>query len=317
MQFVKATKTQAKARIALVGPAGSGKTMTALKLATAIADGKRIALIDTEHGSASKYADKFDFDSLQLSSFSPDTYVEAIHAAEDAGYGVLIIDSLSHAWSGKDGALEMVDQAAARQRTENRFTAWRDVTPKHNALVEAIVGSSLHIIGTMRSKTEYIIESVERNGRTIQAPRKVGLAPIQRDGVEYEFDIVGELDADNTLVITKTRLAELTGAVIQKPNGQLGETIKAWLTDGARVIVAPGVFSSPEHAIKWSLDNGAFDGADIAATAYHALKEERKPENAKDMARIWSTEVRRLVAEKQLQQTDFLASSVMPATTGK
>src|SRR5262245_23418069 len=105
--FVKATKTQAKLRMALYGPAGSGKTWTALALAIGLAKGGKIALLDTEHTSAVKYADKFDFDTLALESFHPQKYMDAIQAAEQAGYAVLVIDSLSHAWSGKDGALEL------------------------------------------------------------------------------------------------------------------------------------------------------------------------------------------------------------------
>ena len=125
LAFQKATKRQAKLRMALIGPSGSGKTFTALTLATAL--GKRVGVIDTEHGSASKYADRFAFDCLNLTSFSPGTYVEAIAAAAAAGFDVLIIDSLSHAWSGKDGALEQVDKKAAASRSGNSFTAWRDV----------------------------------------------------------------------------------------------------------------------------------------------------------------------------------------------
>lgn len=226
-QFQPATKRQARLRLALIGPAGSGKTYTALKVARRL--GGRVALIDTERGSASKYADAFKFDTLQLTTFSPETYVEAIHAAEQAGYDVLIIDSLSHAWVGKGGALEMADQAA-RGSGENRFTAWRHVTPKHTALVDAMTGTTMHVIATMRSKMEYAIDKDER-GKSV--PRKVGMGPIQREGMEYEFDVVGDLDQENTLIITKTRCLTLAGATISKPGDELADTLKAWLTDGA------------------------------------------------------------------------------------
>lgn len=229
--FRKATKQQAKLRMALIGPSGSGKTYTALRIASHL--GERVAVIDTERGSASKYADKFEFDVLELDSFHPQRYIEGIQAAEAEGYDVLIIDSLSHAWSGKDGALELVDKAAKRMQSSNTFAAWRDVTPLHNALVDAMLQSRLHLIVTMRAKTEYIVEKDERTGKSV--PRKVGLAPIQRDGLEYEFDVVADMDLDNTLIVSKSRCEALSGAVIPKPGEEVADTLKAWLTDGAPI----------------------------------------------------------------------------------
>jgi len=239
--FTKATKEQIKARIALIGPSGSGKTYTALRLATALGD--RIAVIDTENNSASLYADEFNFDTLALDSVSPQTYVQAIHAAERAGYDVLIIDSLSHAWAGKDGALAMADQAAKKYRG-NTFAAWRDVTPHHNALVDALIHCQSHLIVAMRSKTEYIIET--EKGKMV--PKKVGMAPIQRQGMEYEFDIVGDLDLDHNLVISKTRCKALDGQVITLPGEELGQTILAWLADGAEPPPAPEPTAQSEEA---------------------------------------------------------------------
>lgn len=235
MAFQKATKKQAKLRLALIGPSGSGKTYTALTLVTHLVPGGRVALIDTERGSASKYADLFDFDVQELGSFHPQRYIEAIHEAQAAGYDVLIIDSLSHAWMGKDGALELVDKAAKRNPSGNSFAAWRDVTPLHNALVDTMVATRLHIIVTLRSKMEYVQEKDDK-GKTVI--RKVGLQPVQRDGLEYEFDVVGDLDQDNTLVVTKTRCSALHNAVISKPNHELAETLAAWL-DGEPVPDTP------------------------------------------------------------------------------
>jgi hypothetical protein len=225
--FRPATKRQAKMRLALDGPSGSGKTYSALAVATAL--GGRIALIDTEHRSASKYAnDPFKFDELSLETFEPRTYVKAILAAEKEGFDVLIIDSLSHAWAGKGGALEQVDMRAGVGG--NKFAAWRDVTPMHNELVETILRAKLHIIATMRTKTEYAVDKDERGKTTV---RKLGLAPVQRDGVEYEFDVVGDLDQQHRLHITKTRCATLDDAIIDKPGEQLAKTLIAWLSDGA------------------------------------------------------------------------------------
>ena len=230
--FKPATKTKAKARISLTGPSGSGKTYSALLIARGLGD--RIALVDTERGSASKYAGEIgvDFDVLELERHHPNDYIAAIDAAAEAGYDVLIIDSLSHAWAGREGALELVDRATKRLGTANSFQAWGEITPLHNLLVDAIVGAPLHIIATMRSKTEYVIEAVEKNGRTINVPRKVGTAPVQRQDTEYEFDIVADLRIDHTLVVSKTRCRTLDGATIAKPGVELGVTVRQWLDDG-------------------------------------------------------------------------------------
>lgn len=234
MAFTRATKRQSKLRLALIGPSGCGKTYTALTLAGAL--GEKVAVIDTEHGSASKYADLFGFDVEELDSFAPAVYVKAIREAEAAGYDVLVIDSLSHAWMGKDGALEQVDRAAKRSQSGNSFAAWRDVTPQHNALVEAMIASRLHLIVTMRAKMEYSQEK-DSKGKTII--RKVGLAPIQRDGLEYEFDVVADMDLDNTLMVSKTRCPALNGAIIEKPDASFADVLKAWLSDGAEYVAPP------------------------------------------------------------------------------
>lgn len=228
--FQQARKSQAKLRLGLVGPAGSGKTMTALRIANGIAGGRKIAVIDTEHGSASLYAGTFDFDCCNLESFEVEKYIDALKEAEEAGYHVVIIDSLSHAWSGKGGILEFVDSAGKRNAGGN-FSAWRDATPRHNRLVEAILASKCHIIVTLRSKTEYVVESV--GGRT--TVRKVGLQPIQREGMEYEFTVCGDVSSDHDLMITKTRFTFLKDAVIREAGEDLGKQLAKWLEDGDEV----------------------------------------------------------------------------------
>ncbi len=227
-EFKPATRENLKARIALVGPSGSGKTFTALVLAQALAQGGTVGVLDTERRSASKYAGRFAFHALDLPEHSPANYVKAIQAAERAGISVLVIDSLSHAWMGKGGALEQVDQAARRSKG-NSFAAWRDVTPQHNALVEAILGADCHVIATMRAKTDY---AMEQDGKGRTQVRKVGLAPIQRDGVEYEFDIVADIDPDHNFMVTKSRCEDLDGAVINRPGPEVGARILSWLTEG-------------------------------------------------------------------------------------
>lgn len=239
MGFQKATKKQAKARIGIIGPSGSGKTYTALRLATAI--GKKVALIDTEHGSASKYADKFDFDVMELFDYHPQNYINGIKEAEAAGYDVLVIDSLSHAWAGTGGILDIVDTITVKSKSGNAFTTgWREATPIHNNLIDTILGAKLHIIATMRSKTEYVLEDDGKGGKR---PRKVGMAPVQRDGMEYEFDIVGDMDQEHNFIISKTRCDLLDGKVFNKPGEDLAAIILQWLSDGEE-------FNPLEHEVK-------------------------------------------------------------------
>ncbi len=255
--FQKATKAQAKARVAIHGPSGSGKTYTALVLARALAgpNGK-IAVIDSERGSASKYSDLFEFDCCNLDSFSPEDYVRAIEFADNSGYAVCVIDSLTHAWSGKNGALELVDKAKARN-SGNQFTAWRDVTPMHNALVDAMLQSPMHVIATMRVKTEYVMEQNEKGK---MAPKKVGLAPVQREGMEYEFDLVCDMNVEHKCMVGKTRCAAIDGEVWTKPKGKDFQPFIDWLSDG----VAPAAKPKPVEGAKDVLRRELCEWANIA-----------------------------------------------------
>lgn len=228
LTFKKATKTQSKLRLSIAGPAGAGKTFTALKLATEM--GGKIAVIDTERGSASKYSDMFEFDVLELDDFHPEKYIEAMQAAEKAGYEILIIDSTTHEWNGKNGILELHEAAIQRQRTKNSYTAWADVTPLHTRFIDAILGSKCHIIASVRSKVEYV---QDKNDRGQTEVRKVGMASIQREGMDYEYDIQIELSIEHVGVITKTRCAALDGKTFKKPGRELAEILVAWLSDGA------------------------------------------------------------------------------------
>src|SRR4029077_1984315 len=224
LQFRKAVKHGAKLRLAVCGPSGSGKTYTLLKLATEL--GNPVAVVDTEQGSASKYADIFEFDVLELNSYDPRKLVALIDAAAGR-YQVLCVDSLSHFWMGKDGELDLVDRIARRAQSNNSFGAWKQVTPMHNELIDRIIGAPMHVLVSLRAKTEWVLERDEKTGKT--APRKVGLAPVMRDGIEYEFDVCGEMDQENTLIITKSRCPKLTGGVFGKPGKELAEILKEWL----------------------------------------------------------------------------------------
>lgn len=227
MAFQKAVKRESKLRMSLAGPAGAGKTWTALTLATSMANGEQFAVLDTERGSASKYADDFSFDVMELDNFDPRNYVKAIRDAEEAGYSVLVIDSLTHAWNGTGGLLDIVDQIARRKYSGNTFAAWKDATPLQNQLIDAITASKLHIIVTMRSKQEYESQKNEKTNKT--EVKKLGMAPIQRDGMEYEFDIVADMDIDNNMIIQKSRCSKLSGQIISKPDGKVADTLKEWL----------------------------------------------------------------------------------------
>jgi hypothetical protein len=237
IQIKKAVKYDAKLRLSIAGPSGSGKTWTSLTLATAMSGDKGICVIDTERGSASKYADLFTFDVIELDTFSPLLYVEAIQAVEEAGYGVLVIDSLSHAWNGTGGLLEIVENIAQRKYSKNTYVAWKDATPLQNALIDALTRANLHIIVTMRSKQEYVLEKNERTGK--MEPRKAGMAPIQRDGLEYEFDVHVDMDIDNTMIVQKSRCSALAGQVIPKPDARVAETLKTWLSGAPAPVTTP------------------------------------------------------------------------------
>lgn len=238
--FQPATREAAKARIALCGPSGSGKTYTALVLASNL--GSKVAVVDTEHGSAAKYATtaetpepgRFRFDNQCPVRFDPRELSKTLAQAAEHGYDVVVVDSLSHYWFGPGGVLELVDEAAKRARG-NSFAGWKDVRPYERQIIASLLGYPGHVIVTMRTKTEWVVEEDER-GR--KQPRKVGTRPEQRDGIEYEFDIVGDLDQDNTLVISKSRCFELSGAVVRKPGPDLAKQVRAWLDDGVSLPTA-------------------------------------------------------------------------------
>lgn len=238
MGFQKAVKTKSKLRLALAGLAGAGKSKSGLKIASAISalmrkhghgEG-RIAAIDSEKGSLSLYADQHDFDVIELESFSPLTYVEHLKLAAREGYDIILVDSLSHAWAGKDGALDKKDQAA--ERGGNSWTAWRDITPMHNALVDTMLNSPAHIIATMRQKMEYVQET---NAKGKVEIRKVGLQSIQREGMEYEFTLVGDINLDHVMKISKSRCDGYidVGQQFEKPGEAFAERVYAWLMNGA------------------------------------------------------------------------------------
>jgi hypothetical protein len=273
--FKKAVKRESKLRLSVSGPSGSGKTYTSLAIATGL--GGKIAVIDTERGSASKYADLFEFDVLNLEPpYHPDRFLSAILAAEKAGYEICIIDSLSHAWVGPGGVLEIVDEES-RKTKGNTYVAWSKGTPLQNKLVDGITRSKMHVIGTMRSKTEYTLEQGP-NGKS--TPKKVGMAPIQRDGFEYEFDIGFEMTLDNEAIVTKSRCFALSGRIFSQPGANVAEILKTWLSGDASVPVrqrfldamnASAAFSTNEERGAWIKAQTGKTGRELSDAEMEAL----------------------------------------------
>jgi hypothetical protein len=216
--FVKAHKRQSKARIVITGPTGSGKTYSALSVAAAL--GKRVAVIDTEQGSASLYSDQFDFDVLELNGdYHPQRYVEAIKAAAAAGYDVCVIDSITHEWNGKNGVLEIAG---------GKFTGWKDARPAHEAFVQCVVSmrTKMHIIATARSAMEYVQE-VDSTGKKVV--NKIGMEAKTDKDMTYEFDVQGEMDHQHNMHIGKTRCSALDQQSFYKPGKELATILLNWL----------------------------------------------------------------------------------------
>ncbi len=263
----RATKCRAKLRLGMSGPAGSGKTYSALLIAHGL--GGPIGMIDTEHGSGDLYADLLPegYDVLRLEPpFTPGRYIDAIHALEAAGVQTIIIDSLSHAWSGEGGSLDRHGKIA--DRSGNSWQAWRQVTPEHNALVEAILQSPCHVIATMRAKTEYVQEKDERTGR--QTVRKIGLAPVMRDGIEYEVTIFMELDSQHLAHVGKDRTRLFDGMIL-RPDADTGRELLAWLDSGAQEPVRTGLSEAQRAHLRQAIEQAeSVDG--LYKTFAHAYR---------------------------------------------
>jgi len=220
-KFKKAEKSNCKIKMALQGSSGSGKSYSALLIAYGLTnDWSKVAVIDTENGSAHLYSDLGNYSVLNLSApYTPEAYSEAIDAAVKNGFECLIIDSLSHEWNGSGGILDIHSNIPG-----NSFTAWAKVTPRHTAFVQKILESNIHIIGTMRSKTDYVLS--EKDGK--MRPEKIGLKAVQREDAEYEFTLVFEINQKHFATVSKDR----TGLFKNKPElvltAEVGKTIAAW-----------------------------------------------------------------------------------------
>lgn len=229
-EFKKATKAAAKLRMVLHGPSGSGKTFSALSIAKHL--GERVAVIDTEQGSASKYADLFDFDVCEIfGTYNPRHLIEGLKAAA-AGHDVVVLDSATHFWHGEGGFLWLVDREAKRSQASGKkydqFGGWKIVDPLYRELVTVMLNLPCHLIVCVRAKTEY--------GRDDKGKiEKLGMKPEFREGFEYEMDVEGALDIQHNLTISKTRINALDGELFVKPGKDLAVKMNAWLNSGTAV----------------------------------------------------------------------------------
>lgn len=231
MQLRKAERKQVKMRLGLSGASGFGKTYSALLLASGLAEWDKIAVIDTENGSAELYSHLGEYNVLPLKeSFSPENYIKAIQACEKAGMELIIIDSISHEWEGKGGCLEIVESYGGR------YQDWAKVTPRHQAFVQAILQSPCHVITTVRRKQDYEMTKDKEGKMQVQ---KAGLKEITRDGFEYELTLSMELLNDKHVAkASKDR----TGLFMGKPEfvitAETGKLIKEWCESGAALDVS-------------------------------------------------------------------------------
>lgn len=241
----KAQKHSVKLKMAIQGPSGSGKTEGALALAKNFIPNAKVLVVDTENDSASLYADRYEFDTISLSApYTSDRYRKAMQAAIDGGYDVLIVDSLTQQWDGEGGILRR-KEALDRQPGSNSYTNWSTYTPEHTAFVEFIKQLPIHTICTLRTKQEYVLEP---NAKGKQTPRKVGLAPIQRDGLEYEFTIVFEVGMGHQATSSKNRTTLFSDdESLDLTSPEIAGQVRDWLANG----LPPRYVSTMEIAELW------------------------------------------------------------------
>jgi hypothetical protein len=221
MQIIKAQGKQAVIKMAIQGPSGSGKTYSSLLIAYGlVGDWDKIAVVDTENNSSHLYSHLGNFNVLSLlEPFSPERYMEAIETCEKAGMKVIIIDSISQEWEGNGGIIETHGNMAG-----NSFTNWNKVTPRHNAFVQKMLQSQCHIIASIRSKQDYVL--TDKNGKMV--PEKVGLKGVTRDGMDYEFTIVLDVDIKHQATASKDRTGLFINPLPFLINESTGNKIKIW-----------------------------------------------------------------------------------------
>lgn len=270
MAFVKAKKEKIWTKVLLGGSSGSGKTYSALRLATGLAKkcGSGIAAIDTEAGRIRYYANEFDFSDMQLTEpFTPEKYIEAINDAVSSGFKVLIIDSISHEWNY---CVDIHDKMPG-----NSWTNWSKVTPRHDAFMEKILQAPIHIIATVRGKDEYVLE--EKNGK--QTPKKVGLGFKQRDGVEYNYTATFNIAQDTHIAeATKdnTHIFEGRYEVLTEKDG---EALYDWANTGEDF--AFNISKAQQDIINLATELGGSKDPDVTKATISILGE-ANPKNCTD-----------------------------------
>ena len=263
MEIKKAQRMKAKLRLGIAAPSGAGKTYSALLMAFGL--GGKVGLIDTEHGSGHLYAHLGDYDVIGLEApYTVAKYTQAIKAFEEAGYTTIIIDSLSHAWAGDGGLLDK--QGKLADRGTNTFAAWRTITPEHNTLVDAMLQSPCHIIATMRAKQDYVLEV---NDKGKQMPKKVGMAPVQREGMEYEFTVMLDVDMHHVASASKDRTSLFDGRYF-KISQDTGKELLTWLETGEPGPNVDAIVKSIEGAQDLEILKGHFtDAISMLPRQYH------------------------------------------------
>jgi hypothetical protein len=241
-KFKKAERKKSKLRLGISGPSGSGKTYSALLIAKGT--GLKTAVIDSEKGSASLYADLFDFDVLEIEApYTVEKYIDAWETAVNEGYELIITDSVSHAWAGSGGILQQKEQIDARGG--NSFTNWSKFTPKQEKFLAAIISCNSHMIVTMRSKQDYAM--TDSGGK--KSIQKVGLAPIQREGFEYELTTVFDVAMNHEAETSKDR----TGLFVDKTfkiDAKIGKQLIEWLDSGKELLKESVSINNNEIGLK-------------------------------------------------------------------
>lgn len=235
VQFQKAERTQARLKLGIQGPSGSGKTDGSLAIATILAGvGGKIALADTENKSASLYSDRYSFDTVGIvPPYLSSKYEEVIDAAVAADYAVLVIDSISHQWDGDGGILARKESVDVRGG--NQWTNWRPFTKEYNQFIGKILSAPIHIIVTMRSKQDYVLEA---NDKGKQTPRKVGMKAIQREGAEYELTVNFDVQMDHRAKASKDRTDLFGEHLWDLRDPKTGKMLVDWLSNAKPVALA-------------------------------------------------------------------------------
>ena len=254
--FTKAERIDTRIKLALTGPSGSGKTYGALKLARGLVGSKgRIAFIDTENGSGKLYYNLTEFFHCDLSApFEYQKFIDAVRAAEQAGFDCVVIDSLSHLWQGILDEKSNIDR-----RGGNQYTNWNVPTAHLNETIQTILQSKIHVIACLRVKQEYVLqEETNAKGKSVQVPKKVGLAPVMRDNIEYEFSTVLEVGMDHRCNASKDRTGQFVDKTFLIDEGT-GELIAGWLVGNPVNQEPTGYCTETDHFLKMIHDAGSKD----------------------------------------------------------